>query len=142
MFIAIIVVVTAVWVYFDAKAIGVKKGQISGFADMGPAGWFFATLLLWIVGFPLYLATRGEFKRINSGLTVRKCPQCAEEIKAEAVKCRFCGAIIEPLPMPQNSTASGKRKTDVATVVVGIIVLILLVVYWAEMSQFSSISER
>jgi len=63
--ILIIVVGTSIWVAVDASSIGVKKGQIKGVADMGPVGWFFGCLLLWIVGFPYYLAKRGEFKRIN-----------------------------------------------------------------------------
>lgn len=61
----IIVLVTSIWVLVDAKTIGVKKEQITGVANMGPAGWFFVCLLLWIVGFPFYLAKRGEFKKIN-----------------------------------------------------------------------------
>jgi hypothetical protein len=61
----IIVLATSIWVLVDAKTIGVKKGQISGVANMGPGGWFFVCLLLWIVGFPFYLAKRGEFKKIN-----------------------------------------------------------------------------
>lgn len=28
---------------------------------------------------------------------LRKCPQCAEMIKSEAIKCRFCGSEIEPV---------------------------------------------
>jgi hypothetical protein len=52
-------------VLIDAKKIGVKKGQIKGLADIGPWGWFFVCLLLWIIGFPLYLLKRGELKRIN-----------------------------------------------------------------------------
>ena len=56
---------TSIWVLFDAKSIGVRKGQIEGIANMGPWGWFFVCLLLWIIGFPVYLAKRGEFKRIN-----------------------------------------------------------------------------
>jgi hypothetical protein len=32
----------------------------------------------------------------SSGPATRKCPDCAEEIKAEAKKCRFCGAEVEP----------------------------------------------
>lgn len=59
------VVGSSIWVYFDAKSIGVKKGQITGLANMGPAGWFWVTLLLWIVGFPAWLAMRGKFKKIN-----------------------------------------------------------------------------
>ena len=56
---------TSIWVLFDAKSIGVKKGQIKGVANIGPWGWFFSCLLLWIVGFPLYLANRNKFKNIN-----------------------------------------------------------------------------
>ena len=60
-----IILGTSIWVYFDAKSIGVKKGQLKGLADMGPVGWFFVSLGLWIVGFPAYLATRGKYKRLN-----------------------------------------------------------------------------
>lgn len=62
----IFVIGSSIWVYFDAKTIGVKKGQIDGLLNMGPVGWFFITLLLWIVGFPAWLATRGKYKEINS----------------------------------------------------------------------------
>lgn len=63
--ILLIVIGTSIWVLVDAKTIGVKKGQLKGIVDMGPWGWFFVCLLLWIVGFPVYLAKRGEYKRIN-----------------------------------------------------------------------------
>ncbi len=63
--ILLVIIGTSIWVFFDAKSIGVKKGQIAGFANMGPVGWMFGCLLLWIIGFPLYVAKRGEFKRIN-----------------------------------------------------------------------------
>ena len=61
----VIVIITSLWVLIDAKAIGVKKGQITGMGNLGPWGWFFACLLLWIVSFPFYIAKRSEFKRIN-----------------------------------------------------------------------------
>jgi hypothetical protein len=61
----ILVVATSIWVLVDAKTIGVKKGQVKGMADLGAWGWFFVCLLLWIVGFPFYLAKREEYKRIN-----------------------------------------------------------------------------
>lgn len=63
--IGIVVIVTSIWVFIDAKTIGVKKGQISGSGNMGAFSWFIVCLLLWIVGFPFYLAKRGEFKKIN-----------------------------------------------------------------------------
>jgi hypothetical protein len=63
--VGLIVIITSIWVLIDAKKIGVKKGQIKGLADIGPWGWFFVCLLLWIIGFPLYLLKRGELKRIN-----------------------------------------------------------------------------
>lgn len=63
--ILLIILGTSIWVFFDAKAIGVKKGQVKGLANLGPGGWLVGSLLLWIVAFPLYLAKRGEFKRIN-----------------------------------------------------------------------------
>lgn len=59
------VIGTSIWVFFDAKSIGVKKGQVKGIADMSPVGWLFGCLLLWIVAFPIYLSKRGEFKRLN-----------------------------------------------------------------------------
>ena len=65
-FFILFIIGSSIWVYFDAKSIGVKKGQIKGLTDMGPVGWFFVTLLLWIVGFPAWLAMRGKYKEINS----------------------------------------------------------------------------
>jgi hypothetical protein len=61
----LIVVGTSIWVVSDAKSIGVKKGQVKGILDMGPWGWFFVCLFLWIVGFPAYLAMRGKYKAAN-----------------------------------------------------------------------------
>lgn len=54
----VIVVGTSLWVLLDALRIGVRKGQISGFFNMGAFGWFFSCLLIWILAFPAYLAKR------------------------------------------------------------------------------------
>lgn len=62
----LIIIGSAIWVYFDAKSIGVKKGQLTGIVNMNPGGWFLVTLLLWIVGFPAYMANRGKYKQINN----------------------------------------------------------------------------
>ena len=65
-YLPIIVIATSIWVAVDAITIGVKKGQIKGFFDMGPVGWFFSCLLIWIIAFPCYLSERSEYKRINN----------------------------------------------------------------------------
>jgi hypothetical protein len=52
MLIVLIVIVTSIWVFFDAKKIGVKKGQMKGVCNMGPGGWLIVCLLLWIIVSP------------------------------------------------------------------------------------------
>ena len=51
---------SSLWVLFDSRNIGIKKGTTKGFLDMGPTGWFLACLLCWIAAFPAYLVKRRE----------------------------------------------------------------------------------
>jgi len=57
----IVVLVSSIWVLVDASRLDVKKGLVKGLADMGPWGWFFACVFLWIIAFPMYLATRPKY---------------------------------------------------------------------------------
>jgi|GEM_PF-1350264 len=64
----LILIGTSIWVFFDAKSIGIQKtgekaqtGMVQ--TDMGPAGWAICCLLLWIVAFPLYLYKRPGYKK-------------------------------------------------------------------------------
>ena len=51
-------------------------------------GFFFLSLLLSpLLGFVLVAASRPNHEKMG----LRKCPQCAEFVKNEALKCRFCG---------------------------------------------------
>ncbi len=65
-FIFIVVIATSIWVLIDAHILGVRKGVVKGLGDMGPFGWFFASLLLWIIAFPLYLGMRPKYVKARS----------------------------------------------------------------------------
>ena len=66
MLMLLIVIVSAIFVYFDAKRIGVHKGLVDGFFDMSVGAWTTVTLLLWIIGFPSYLIKRGSLKEASA----------------------------------------------------------------------------
>lgn len=58
--------------------------------------WFVISLLLSpLIGFILLLASKdiSEQTALADG-HVKKCPQCAEFIKPDAIKCKHCGASI------------------------------------------------
>lgn len=84
-FVWLIVIGTSIWVYIDAKKIGVKKGQLDGFCDLGPGAWAVVCLLLWIIGFPAYLIKRGEYIKINRGdIIAATTSEPDKEMKASA----------------------------------------------------------
>lgn len=68
----LVVIGTSIWVAVDASTLGARKGTVKGLGDMSAAGWFFACLLLWIIAFPMYLATR---PKLVEAKTAREAPQ-------------------------------------------------------------------
>jgi hypothetical protein len=54
----LVVIATSIWVFIDARKIGVRKELVTGMANLSPVGWLLASLLIWVVAFPLYLAKR------------------------------------------------------------------------------------
>ncbi len=63
LFMALVVLASAVWVFFDAKKIGARRGLMPGLFDLSPGGWAFATLGIWIAAFPAYLIRRSDIAR-------------------------------------------------------------------------------
>ena len=90
---------TSFWVFFDAKKIGVRKGLISGIADMNPAMWLIACIFLWIVAFPIYLIKRSELKKAAAVMGAELagvngmvfCRGCGKQIHSSAKSCPHCG---------------------------------------------------
>lgn len=61
----------------------------------------------------------------------RECPHCAEKIKAEAAKCRFCQSTVKPTQTAQSIAKAKKEKTKDSlvgwSVIAGVIFIVIVI---------------
>ena len=85
--------------FCSAVVSGIICAVIADARGVNPGGWFFIGFLLNGMAIPfaaiaLPYQANLEKKGIENG-THKKCPECAEVVKAEAVKCRYCHSTLE-----------------------------------------------
>lgn len=87
-------------IFLGAVLLGLIPGFIARHKGRSFWAWWFFGALLWIVAFPVSLFLKRDTEVLRErelqGGHKKRCSECAETVKAEAVVCRYCGFRFAP----------------------------------------------
>jgi len=92
------------WLVFAVVTAGIANSKGSS-----GLGWFLLALIFGPIAL-LAVAVKSSEIKVHH-LETRACPHCAEEIKAEAKVCRFCGRDVPPIGSERENAAKTKKST-------------------------------
>ncbi len=81
---------------------------VAGYKNRSAMLWFFVGAFFPLISllFLLFMPGNPVPDEQREQVAVRKCPECAEKVLAEARKCKHCGSALEPVEivLPAPST--------------------------------------